>query len=56
LLNEASLAVVPFTAFGVAKGTDWYRISIGTLKEADVPEMLTKLEQALASLILNQTT
>lgn len=50
LLNHAQLAVVPFTAFGVAKGTDWYRISVGTLKESDVPEMLKKLEAALATL------
>ena len=50
LLNNAQLAVVPFTAFGVAKGTDWYRISVGTLKDQDVPELLRKLEAALATL------
>lgn len=50
LLNQAQLAVVPFTAFGVEKGTDWYRISVGTLKAEDVPEMINKLEQALAAL------
>jgi aspartate aminotransferase len=50
LLNHAQLAVVPFTAFGVAKGTDWYRISVGTLKENEVGEMLAKLEAALATL------
>lgn len=53
LLNHAQLAVVPFTAFGVAKGTDWYRISVGTLRDTDVPEMLDKLESALASLKQN---
>jgi aspartate aminotransferase len=53
LLNHAQLAVVPFTAFGVARGTDWYRISVGTLKDSDVSEMLTKLETALASLKLH---
>jgi aspartate aminotransferase len=50
LLNEAKLAVVPFTAFGCETGTDWYRISIGTLKESDIPEMLAKLDAALAKL------
>jgi aspartate aminotransferase len=50
LLNQAQLAVVPFTAFGVAKGTDWYRISVGTLKDTDVPEMISKLETALSQL------
>ncbi len=50
LLNHAQIAVVPFTAFGVAKGTDWYRISVGTLKDTDVPQMMLKLEAALAQL------
>lgn len=50
LLNHAQIAVVPFTAFGVAKGTDWYRISVGTLKDTDVPQMMLKLESALALL------
>lgn len=50
LLNEAQLAVVPFTAFGVAKGTNWYRLSVGTLNEDDVPQLLVKLENALAQL------
>lgn len=50
LLNEAQLAVVPFTAFGVGKGTDWYRISVGTLKDSDVPRMIAKLEEALSIL------
>lgn len=47
LLNNAQLAVVPFTAFGCPSGTDWYRISVGTLKENDIPELLAKLEGAL---------
>ncbi|MFA9214262.1 MAG: pyridoxal phosphate-dependent aminotransferase [Candidatus Methylacidiphilales bacterium] len=47
LLNYAQLAVVPFTAFGCPSGTDWYRISIGTLKENEIPDLLTKLENAL---------
>jgi aspartate aminotransferase len=50
LLNNAQLAVVPFTAFGCENGTDWYRISVGTLKENDIPELLQKLEMALSTL------
>jgi aspartate aminotransferase len=50
LLNEAQLAVVPFTAFGVEKGTDWYRISVGTIHENEIPEMMSKLELALLKL------
>jgi hypothetical protein len=37
----------------VAKnGTDWYRISVGTLKEEDIPDLLEKLEKALSKLQL----
>ncbi|MFZ4798631.1 MAG: pyridoxal phosphate-dependent aminotransferase, partial [Bacteroidia bacterium] len=35
LINHAQLALVPFTAFGCPNGTDWYRISVGTLNEKD---------------------
>lgn len=50
ILNRAQLAIVPFTAFGCDTNTDWYRISIGTLREVDIPELLVKLENALAEL------
>jgi aspartate aminotransferase len=50
LLNHAQLAIVPFTAFGVAKGTDWYRLSVGTIKDTDVPQLIAKLESALQTL------
>lgn len=52
LLNHAQLALVPFTAFGCENGTDWYRISVGTLKEEDIPDLLQKLETALSKLQL----
>lgn len=45
LLTEAHLAVVPFTAFGCAADTDWFRISVGTLREEDVPAILTEIER-----------
>lgn len=50
LLNHAQLALVPFTAFGCPDGTDWYRISVGTLNEKDIPDLLQKLENALSKL------
>lgn len=50
LINQAQLALVPFTAFGCPNGTDWYRISVGTLNEKDIPELLNKLEKALSEL------
>ena len=50
LLNEAQLAAVPFTAFGAQTGTEWYRLSVGTIKAEEIPDMLNKLESALSKL------
>ena len=47
ILNEAKLAVVPFSAFGASKNSDWYRLSVGTCKKEEIPEMLLKLRSAL---------
>lgn len=49
ILNEAKLAVVPFYAFG-APNSPWYRLSVGTCKSAEIPEMLEGLEGALKKL------
>ncbi len=50
ILNEAKLAVVPFYAFGASKNSDWYRLSVGTCKKEEIPEMLEKLKEALSKL------
>lgn len=50
LLNEAGLAVVPFSAFGAAKSSPWYRLSVGTCKLEDIPEMIGKLREAMKKL------
>jgi aspartate aminotransferase len=50
LLNEARLAVVPFSAFGAPKTSSWYRLSVGTCKMQDIPEMLLKLREAMEKL------
>lgn len=47
ILNEAKLAVVPFYAFGAAKSSAWYRLSVGTCKKEEIVEMLGKLKEAL---------
>jgi aspartate aminotransferase len=47
ILNEARLAVVPFYAFGAPKGSSWYRLSVGTCKKEEIPEMLGMLRNAL---------
>jgi aspartate aminotransferase len=50
LLDKAQLALVPFTAFGCEAGTDWYRISVGTLNADEIGELLRKVEIALEEL------
>jgi len=50
LLNTAGLAVVPFTAFGASKASPWYRLSVGTSKLEDIPEMFRKLREAMEKL------
>jgi aspartate aminotransferase len=50
LLQDASLAVVPFYAFGASKNSPWYRLSVGTCKKEEIDEMLLKLGAALGQL------
>lgn len=50
ILSEAGLAVVPFFAFGDSHDSEWYRLSVGTCKKEDIPEMLKRLKNALARL------
>jgi aspartate aminotransferase len=50
ILSEAKLAVVPFSAFGAGNKSPWYRLSVGTCKKEEIPEMLGKLEEALSKL------
>lgn len=47
LLNEARLALVPFSCFGADKESPWYRMSIGTCRFEDLDEMFRDLEAAL---------
>jgi len=50
ILGEAKLAVVPFSAFGAGSKSSWYRLSVGTSKKEEIPEMFGKLEEALSRL------
>jgi aspartate aminotransferase len=50
LLSEASLAVVPFYAFGASRDSAWYRLSVGTCKKEEISEMISKLGEALRRL------
>jgi aspartate aminotransferase len=47
ILNEAKLAVVPFSAFGAAKNSPWYRLSVGTCHLKDIESMIMQLRKAM---------
>ncbi|MBN9296639.1 MAG: aminotransferase class I/II-fold pyridoxal phosphate-dependent enzyme [Filimonas sp.] len=50
ILDKAKLAVVPFYAFGADKNSSWYRLSVGTCKKEEIPEVFMHLEEALKAL------
>ena len=50
ILNEAKLAVVPFSAFGANKNSPWYRLSVGTCHKEDISEMIEQLRKAMLKL------
>lgn len=50
ILNEAKLAIVPFYAFGASEASNWFRLSVGTAKLEDIPELFKALEAALSRL------
>ncbi len=50
ILDEAKLAIVPFSSFGAATSSPWYRLSIGTCKKEGIEKMFEQLRKALEKL------
>jgi aspartate aminotransferase len=50
LLDEAGIAMVPFSAFGTDANAPWYRLSVGACKVEEIPEVLGLLKGALVKL------
>jgi len=50
ILDEAKLAVVPFSAFGANKNAPWYRLGVGTCHTDDIDEMIRQLRNAMMKL------
>ncbi len=50
LLKEAGVALVPFYAFGTPSDSTWYRLSVGTTSQSDIPDILSNLKNALNKL------
>ncbi len=49
ILNEAKLAMVPFSSFGAPQDSSWYRISVGCVKKEEISDVLQKLKAALSN-------
>ncbi len=50
LLRAAGLAAVPFSAFGQAEGSGWFRLSVGAVSMTDIQSLLPRLRVAVAAL------
>ncbi len=50
ILDEAKLGIVPFSAFGSADDSPWYRLSVGTCKLNEINDVIGSLRKALAAL------
>jgi len=50
LLEHAGLAAVPFEAFGFEGEPGWFRLSVGSVSERTIEELLSRLKSALQHL------
>ncbi|MEP7165593.1 MAG: aminotransferase class I/II-fold pyridoxal phosphate-dependent enzyme [Ferruginibacter sp.] len=50
LLSDAKLALVPFSAFGAGKESNWYRMSVGCCKKEEIETVMKQLKEALQQL------
>lgn len=50
ILDEAKLALVPFSAFGSSDDSSWYRLSVGTCNSGEIVEVFTSLRSVLSKL------
>jgi aspartate aminotransferase len=50
ILDEAKIAIVPFSSFGADKNSAWYRLSVGTCALEKIPEVMKSLKNALGKL------
>ncbi|HTB33035.1 MAG TPA: pyridoxal phosphate-dependent aminotransferase [Bacteroidia bacterium] len=50
LLDVANVAIVPFYAFGGSVESPWFRLSVGTSKVNEIPDVINRLRKALQQL------
>lgn len=47
LLDTCKVALVPFKAFGSSDESEWYRLSVGTLRKEDIPTILNQIKEGM---------
>ena len=50
LIEDVRIALVPFYAFGSDEQLNWFRLSVGTVKISDIPQIIDQLREGLKSL------
>ncbi len=50
ILNYCKVAIVPFNAFGSSVDSEWYRISVGTMKSDEIDLIVTALKNGMDQL------
>lgn len=50
IMDEGHVALVPFSYFGASIDSTWYRLSVGTTRMSDVPDIIGQLRNALSKL------
>ncbi len=50
LLNEAKIGILPFSLFGAKNHHDWFRLSVGTCSQEEIPDVMANLQAALEKL------
>ncbi|MEI7801053.1 MAG: pyridoxal phosphate-dependent aminotransferase [Bacteroidota bacterium] len=50
LIDEAKVALVPFSAFGASVDSTWYRLSVGTCTREEIETVINNLDFALGKL------
>ena len=50
LLDEAKLALVPFSSFGSSDQSTWYRLAVGTCAKEEIKDVFNLLRKALSRL------
>jgi aspartate aminotransferase len=50
ILNVCKVAMVPFKAFGSSDDSEWYRISVGTMKKEEIQHIVASLQLGMDQL------